>query len=102
MLTEQIFCQDRGHEQVLSVSQDKFYRGQKWSTMKPFLAERLWSPMEINDPKAALPRINEWRCHMVKRGLPAEPNLANINVEGYHKYGYCPEPHDPFNINFFW
>ena len=70
--------------------------------VKIFVAERLWSDKSVRSTYQALPRLNEWRCQMTARGLPAEPNLSNINREGYHQYGYCPEPYDPFNINFFW
>ena len=38
MLMEQIFCQDHGHEQVLSVSQNKFYRGQKMVSYETFFS----------------------------------------------------------------
>ena len=66
------------------------------------VAERLWSPAELRDTNAATPRLNEWRCQMISRGLAAEPNVVNINIEQYHKYGYCPTPFDPFNVDFFW
>ena len=76
MLMEQIFYHDHGHEQALLVSflHDFVAERRKDHSQNKFSAERLWSPMEITGPKAALPRINEWRCHMIKRGLPAEPN----------------------------
>lgn len=66
------------------------------------VAERLWSDKSVRSTVTALPRLNEWRCQMTSRGLPAEPNLSNINREGYHQFGYCPEPYDPFNVDFFW
>jgi len=60
------------------------------------VAERLWSAESVNDVSSALPRLNEWRCKMLSRGLPAEPALANINLPNRHHYGYCPTPFDPF------
>ena len=45
---------------------------------------------------STLPRLNEWRCHMTSRGLPAEPALANVDEPNDEHYGYCPEPYDPY------
>jgi hexosaminidase len=38
-----------------------------------YVAERLWSPKEVNDPKEALPRLLQQRCRFVTRGIPASP-----------------------------
>merc|ERR1719201_2978956 len=37
------------------------------------IAERLWSPRTYNDPVAALPRIEEFRCLLNRRGVRAAP-----------------------------
>ncbi|XP_035665449.1 beta-hexosaminidase subunit beta-like [Branchiostoma floridae] len=37
------------------------------------VAERLWSPQDVADSEAASPRMEEQRCRMVRRGIPAQP-----------------------------
>jgi hexosaminidase len=37
------------------------------------ISERLWSPKGTTDPKAALPRIEEFRCLLNRRGIAAAP-----------------------------
>ncbi|XP_019617867.1 PREDICTED: beta-hexosaminidase subunit beta-like [Branchiostoma belcheri] len=37
------------------------------------VAERLWSPQSVTDSAAASPRMEEHRCRMVRRGIPAQP-----------------------------
>ena len=37
------------------------------------IAERLWSPAVINDIDAALPRLQQWRCNMLQRGVGVDP-----------------------------
>lgn len=64
------------------------------------VAERLWSAQHVTSTEKALPRLNEWRCRMLHRGLPAEPAIANINKPNRHHYGYCPTPYDPFNSDY--
>jgi hexosaminidase len=44
-------------------------------------AERLWSSMDLTDPKVAAPRLEEHRCRYLRRGIPAAP------VNGP---SYCP------------
>ncbi|CAG5113336.1 Oidioi.mRNA.OKI2018_I69.chr2.g7447.t1.cds [Oikopleura dioica] len=59
------------------------------------VAERLWSDKSVNQPGPARWRLNEWRCKMLARGLPAQPAIQNPNVNP--NFGYCPYPFDPFN-----
>eukprot|EP00762_Andalucia_godoyi_P001737 ANDGO_07044.mRNA.1 hypothetical protein len=42
------------------------------------IAERLWSAMSVNDTTAALPRLSEWRCRMVNRGVGAGPVMPEF------------------------
>ncbi|KAK3088217.1 hypothetical protein FSP39_016262 [Pinctada imbricata] len=42
-------------------------------------AERLWSPRDVNDTEDAKYRLDQQRCRMLRRGIPAEPILD----------GYC-------------
>jgi len=37
------------------------------------VAERLWSSVDVKEPKAAIPRLEEQRCRYLKRGIPAAP-----------------------------
>eukprot|EP01116_Phalansterium_solitarium_P000396 TRINITY_DN10267_c0_g1_i1.p1 TRINITY_DN10267_c0_g1~~TRINITY_DN10267_c0_g1_i1.p1 ORF type:complete len:603 (+),score=139.14 TRINITY_DN10267_c0_g1_i1:123-1931(+) len=50
------------------------------STIEPYvwprlaaIAERLWSPREINSTAAAKPRLAAWRCHADRRGVAVTP-----------------------------
>ena len=37
------------------------------------VGERGWSPKTTTDATDAQIRIQEWRCKLIKRGIPAEP-----------------------------
>jgi len=37
------------------------------------IAERLWSPRSVSDTTKALPRLEEFRCLLLKRGIAAAP-----------------------------
>lgn len=43
------------------------------------VAERLWSPSSVNDTDSAAFRLDQQRCRMLRRGIPAQPILN----------GYC-------------
>ena len=43
------------------------------------VAERLWSPMSVNDTTEATPRLMSWRCKAKQRGIKAGPTFP----------GYC-------------
>lgn len=45
------------------------------------IAERLWSPGEVNDPEQAKFRLDEHRCRLLRRGISAQPVLN----------GYCAD-----------
>ena len=59
-----------------------------------YLAERLWSSEDTRDVDDALPRLHQWRCKMLSRGVRAEPNLVTPDSAHWTKYGYCFEPFD--------
>jgi hexosaminidase len=59
------------------------------------LAERFWSDEMLNDTKAAFPRLHEFRCRMVARGIAAEPigSIAYGETGPYHT-AFCTHDSD--------
>jgi hexosaminidase len=49
------------------------------------VAERLWSPSTVNDTASAAFRLDQQRCRMVRRGIPAQPILNGFC--GDYEYG---------------
>lgn len=49
------------------------------------IAERLWSSADINDPEEAKFRLDEFRCRLLRRGVPAAPVLNGYC--GDYEYG---------------
>jgi len=50
------------------------------------VAERLWSAIDVTDPDAATPRLEEHRCRYIRRGIPASP----VNGPSYCDLEYDP------------
>eukprot|EP00002_Diphylleia_rotans_P004356 TRINITY_DN13186_c0_g1_i1.p1 TRINITY_DN13186_c0_g1~~TRINITY_DN13186_c0_g1_i1.p1 ORF type:complete len:564 (+),score=117.28 TRINITY_DN13186_c0_g1_i1:46-1737(+) len=44
------------------------------------VAERLWSPSQVNDVKEAKVRLLQHRCHLMRRGVDTEPLEPGSNV----------------------
>jgi len=49
------------------------------------IAERLWSDASVNDPEEAKFRLDEQRCRLLRRGIPASPVLNGYC--GDYEYG---------------
>jgi len=49
------------------------------------IAERLWSAATVNDPEEAKFRLDEHRCRLLRRGIPASPVLNGYC--GDYEYG---------------
>ena len=61
------------------------------------LAERLWSAAALNDTDAARPRLHEFRCKLVRRGIAAEP-IASLSYDegGPYHVAFCQHDNDGF------
>lgn len=72
------------------------FMGRTWPRAA-VIGERLWSAAAVNDSDAARPRLHEFRCKLVTRGLPASPIAALAYHEGgpYH-VAYCSHDSDGF------
>lgn len=55
------------------------------------IAERLWSPRDLNDADAALPRLHSFRCLLNRRGVAAAPVLNKMAREAPGGPGSCYE-----------
>ena len=61
------------------------------------LAERFWSAAALSDPDPARPRLHEFRCKLVTRGISASPIASLLYHEGgpYHT-AFCSHDSDSF------
>jgi hexosaminidase len=55
------------------------------------IAERLWSPQQLRNVTAALPRIETFRCLLLERGVAAAPVHNPMSREGPPGVGSCYE-----------
>eukprot|EP00041_Stephanoeca_diplocostata_P027497 m.756750 g.756750 ORF g.756750 m.756750 type:complete len:258 (+) comp23185_c0_seq2:1518-2291(+) len=59
------------------------------------MAERFWSAATVNDSDTARPRLHEFRCKMVRRGIPAEPIASlSYNEGGPYHVAFCKHDSD--------
>ena len=42
------------------------------------VAERLWSPQTVVSVEAARVRLHDWRCRLLRRGLPTGPVAGGV------------------------
>eukprot|EP00898_Chlorokybus_atmophyticus_P007913 jgi/Chlat1/8122/Chrsp75S07573 len=54
-------------------------------------AERLWSPRSVNDIATALPRLERFRCMLLKRGVAAAPVHVNVARQAPPGPGSCTQ-----------
>jgi len=50
------------------------------------VAERLWSPADVNNPDEATSRLHQHRCRLLKRNIPAEPLWIGYCDEEWQNY----------------
>jgi N-acetyl-beta-hexosaminidase len=53
------------------------------------IAERLWSARNVSDINEAEPRLHEFRCRLVRRGIAAAPIGAFSYGESVRKRPFC-------------
>ena len=59
------------------------------------VGERGWSAMNVTNVLDAQTRLNEFRCKMVNRGIPAEPMVSGA---AYPNFAFCENEYlAPYN-----
>jgi hexosaminidase len=59
------------------------------------VAERAWSPKEVNDVEEAQDRLHEFRCKLVSRGIQAEPSENGANMTALAGKNFCQDEWNP-------
>jgi hypothetical protein len=69
------------------------------------VAERLWAAADVNNITEAEPRLHNFRCHLLRRGIPAEPispggarkgpDGQTVPVQAVNAPGFCEPEFDP-------